>query len=103
MSEGIKKFHNLLKKTTDLGVQINTLCANVKGVFRMPRLSKKAKREWNFFISSKTGRRTYNDLCRKCSNTCKQSFRAIVVSCPKYRSKRSSKNIPNSNKFNNSS
>lgn len=57
----------------------------------MPRLSKKAKREWDFFISSKTGRRTYNNLCRKCSNACKQSFRAVVVSCPKYQSKRSAK------------
>ena len=57
----------------------------------MPRLSKKARREWNFFISPKTGRRTYNDRCCKCSNACKQSFKAVIVSCPKYRSKRSVK------------
>lgn len=68
----------------------------------MPRLSKKARREWNFFISPKTGRRTYNDRCRKCSNACKQSFKAVIVSCPKYRSKRSVKNALNSNKFNDS-
>ena len=55
----------------------------------MARLSKKLKREWDFFISPKTGRRTYNDLCRKCRNDCKQSFRAIVVCCPMYCSKRS--------------
>lgn len=69
----------------------------------MPRLSKKARREWNFFISPKTGRRTYNDRCRKCSNACKQSFKAVIVSCPKYRSKRSVKKAPNSDKFTDSS
>ncbi|MFQ9981062.1 MAG: hypothetical protein ACLRVE_06540 [Finegoldia magna] len=69
----------------------------------MPKLSKKAKQEWDFFISSKTGRRTYNDLCRKCSNGCKQSFKAVIVSCPKYRSKRSAKNISNSDNFHDSS
>ena len=74
----------------------------VKGVFSMARLSKKLKQEWDFFISPKTGRRTYNDLCRKCRNDCKQSFRAIVVSCPLYRSKRSVNFAPNSNDFNDS-
>ena len=71
----------------------------VKGVFSMARLSKKLKREWDFFISPKTGRRTYNDLCRKCRNDCKQSFRTIVVCCPMYCSKRSVKSVPNSNDF----
>ena len=52
----------------------------------MARLSKKLKQEWAYFINPKTGRRTYNDLCRKCRNDCKQSFRAIVVCCPLYRS-----------------
>lgn len=68
----------------------------VKGVFKMPRLSKKTKQEWDFFISLKTGRRTYNDLCRKCRNSCKQSFRAIVVDCSLYFSKRSAPNHRNS-------
>lgn len=45
----------------------------------MPRLSKKAKQEWDFFINPKTGRRTYNSLCLKCENKCKQSHKAIVV------------------------
>lgn len=53
----------------------------------MARLSKKLKQEWEFFINPKTGRKTYNDLCRKCRNDCKQSFRAIVVGCPLYCSK----------------
>ena len=51
----------------------------VKGVFTMPRLSKKATQEWDFFINPETGRRTYNSLCRKCKNKCKQSYKAIVI------------------------
>ena len=74
----------------------------VKGVFSMARLSKKLKQEWYFFISPKTGRRTYNDLCRKCRNDCKQSFRTIVLCCPMYCSKRSVKSVPNGNDFNDS-
>ena len=31
---------------------------------------------------------TYNDLCRGCTHGCKQSFRAIIVLCPRYFSKR---------------
>jgi hypothetical protein len=54
----------------------------------MPRLGKKAKAEWAFFISPKTGRRTYNKLCRRCVHSCKQSYRAKVIQCRKYQSKR---------------
>ena len=71
----------------------------VKGVFTMARLSKKLKQEWALFINPKTGRRTYNDLCRKCRNDCKQSFRAIVVCCPMYCSKRSVNLEPKSPDF----
>lgn len=56
----------------------------------MPRLSKREKEEWAFFIDEKTRRRTYNEKCRKCIYECKQSFRVQVVCCPKYKSKRSS-------------
>lgn len=55
-----------------------SLFKQVKGVFTMPRLSKKAKQEWDFFINPETGRRTYNSLCLKCKNKCKQSRKAIV-------------------------
>ena len=55
----------------------------------MPRLSKKKKQEWDFFINSKTGRRTYNKFCRKCHNDCKQSYRAVIVYCRKFKAKRS--------------
>lgn len=56
----------------------------------MPRMSKKRKQEWALFLNERN-RITYNGLCRKCSNECKQSFRCIVVLCPKYLSKRRTK------------
>lgn len=99
-SEGVIK--NFLK-SGDFGCAFrHPLSKWMKGVFSMARLSKKLKQEWDFFISPKTGRRTYNDFCRKCRNDCKQSFRAIVVSCPLYCSKRSVKSPPNSNDFDDS-
>lgn len=49
----------------------------------MPRMSKKRKQEWALFLNDRN-RITYNELCRKCRNDCKQSFRCIVVLCPKY-------------------
>ena len=56
----------------------------------MPRMSKKEKEKWQFFLDDR-GRKAYNDLCRKCVRDCKQSFRAIVVQCLKFKSKRSIK------------
>ncbi len=68
----------------------------------MPKLSKKLKEEWAFFIHPQTKRRTYNELCRGCVHTCKQSFRATVVECPRYVSKRAeyyaNKKAPNQRK-----
>ncbi len=54
----------------------------------MPRLGKKAKQEWAYFINPNTGRRTYNTICRRCARECKQSYRTKVVACRKYLSKR---------------
>lgn len=54
----------------------------------MPRMSRKRKEEWSFFLNDRN-RITYNSLCRKCVHDCKQSFRAAVILCPKYYSKRS--------------
>ena len=54
----------------------------------MPRMSRKRREEWDFFLSRRN-RITYNDLCRNCRHDCKQSFRAQIVACRKYRSKRS--------------
>lgn len=53
----------------------------------MPRMAKKRKQELNFFLND-TGRVNYNVLCRRCVRSCKQSFRAIVVECRRYLSKR---------------
>lgn len=50
--------------------------------------SKKWKLEWSFFLGS-DGRRKYNDLCRRCVHPCKQSFRSVILACPRYFSKRS--------------
>ena len=49
--------------------------------------SKKWKLEWAFFLDA-DGRRKYNDVCRRCEHDCKQSFRAVIVRCPRYTSKR---------------
>lgn len=54
----------------------------------MPRMSKKKKQEYAFFLNDK-GRISYNELCKRCKGDCKQSFRAIVIECKNYLSKRS--------------
>ena len=51
-------------------------------------MSKKRRLEWSFFLNDRN-RVTYNKLCRRCRHDCKQSFRAVVIKCPKYLSKRS--------------
>ena len=61
----------------------------------MPRMPKKRKLELSFFLNER-GRVTYNSLCRKCQRTCKQSFRAGIVDCPHYLSKRSKRNTRSS-------
>ena len=63
----------------------------------MPRMPNYLKREWAFFLDER-GRKKYNELCRKCERSCelcgkcerscKQSFRATVIHCPHYLSKR---------------
>ena len=52
----------------------------------MPKMSKKKKTEMSLFLSE-TGRIRHNDLCLKCRNDCKQSFRAIILECRRYHSK----------------
>lgn len=53
----------------------------------MPIMSKKRKLEWGFFLNDRN-RITYNSQCRKCRRLCKQSFRAILIDCPPFQSKR---------------
>ncbi|WP_316269888.1 hypothetical protein [Claveliimonas bilis] len=52
----------------------------------MPRMSKKRKLEWSYFLNNRN-RITYNIICRKCIHSCKQSFRAEIIQCPRYYSK----------------
>jgi len=59
----------------------------------MPRLSKKMKHEMEFFIDSHTGRRKYNDICRKCQRQCKQSYQARIEECTRYIPKPRSKKV----------
>ena len=49
--------------------------------------SKKWRPEWAFFLGE-DGRRRYNKVCKGCAHPCKQSFRAIIIECPPFRSKR---------------
>lgn len=62
-----------------------------KGGDVMPVMSKKVREEMAYFINDK-GRIQYNEQCVRCIYDCKQSYRAILVCCPRYRSKRSEKN-----------
>ena len=55
----------------------------------MPKLSKKERMLWALFLDPKTGKRRYNELCRRCIYACKQSWRAIVVDCQRYVSRNS--------------
>lgn len=50
----------------------------------MPRMTESAKREWALFINPTTGRKNYNQVCRKCTHKCKQSYRVIVVRCRRF-------------------
>ena len=54
----------------------------------MPKRSNEWKREWSFFLNE-YGRREYNDQCRRCVRDCKQSYRADLVQCRNFLSKRS--------------
>jgi hypothetical protein len=60
-----------------------------KGNDTMPRMSKKDKLYWAFFIDPATGRRKFNHVCRCCTHSCMQSFRAELICCPDYLGKRS--------------
>lgn len=50
--------------------------------------SKKWRLEWSFFLGE-NGRRQYNKVCLGCAHGCKQSFRVVLIACPRYLSKRS--------------
>ena len=50
----------------------------------MPKLSKRDRQLWAFYLDPITGKRRYNDVCRRCIRVCKQSFRAALITCPRY-------------------
>ena len=50
----------------------------------MPKLSKKDRELWAFFIDPDTRKRKFFPDCRRCMCSCKQSYRAKVVECPRY-------------------
>ena len=54
----------------------------------MPKMSQKRKKELSLFLNN-AGRVEYNVLCRRCVHKCKQPYKAIVVECRRYLSKRS--------------
>ena len=56
----------------------------MRGGDGMPRMSKKAKLEWDFFLNPNTGRKNYNLLCRRCLRECKQSYRTVILECPRF-------------------
>ncbi len=58
----------------------------MKGGGGVPRMSKKRKEEWGLFLNERN-RITYNKLCLQCQRDCKQSFRVLVVDCPKFKRK----------------
>ena len=59
---------------------------------QMKNISCEGRVEMPFFINPNTKKVEYNKLCAKCANKCKQSFRAIVVYCPKYKPKKEARN-----------
>ena len=50
-------------------------------------MPKKRKKELSLFLND-AGRVSYNLLCRHCVHSCKQSYRATVIECRRYFSKR---------------
>ena len=49
----------------------------------MPRKEVFRKEEWVFFLNEK-GELSCCEKCNNCRRSCKQSFRAVIVHCPKY-------------------
>ena len=42
------------------------------------------KDEWDFFVNPKTGKIEINGKCARCVRQCTQSFRAIIIECPRF-------------------
>ena len=46
-------------------------------------MTEEEKRLWSYFINS-AGIVEYYELCKRCKNECKQSFRIVAIKCPKF-------------------
>lgn len=57
----------------------------------MPKLSKRERQLWAFFIDPVSGRRKYCACCMRCRQQCKQSYRAMVLDCSRFVSRRAGK------------
>ena len=53
----------------------------------MPRLSKNTKQKWNFFINSKTDRRTYNEFCRNAVMIVSKAIIRLLFAVPNFNQK----------------
>lgn len=53
----------------------------------MPKMSQTTREEMDYYINPETGRITYTDLCRKCNNACKQSYKVKHITCKRYKRK----------------
>lgn len=45
------------------------------------------RKDWVFF-EDETGQMLYNELCVSCRNSCKQSYKCVVVFCPEYQTEK---------------
>ena len=50
-------------------------------------MKKYTGQEWEFF-RNRAGRLQFNSVCRSCRNRCKQSYRAEILSCRRYESRK---------------
>ena len=53
----------------------------------MARMTKSQKHELSLFLNEQ-GRIQYNEICQQCSLECKQSFRAFLLSCGRYKERK---------------
>lgn len=53
----------------------------------MARMTKSQKHELSLFLDEQ-GRIQYNEICQQCSRECKQSFRAFLFACGRYKERK---------------
>lgn len=59
-------------------------------------MKKYTGQEWAFF-RNRAGCVQFNSVCRRCRNRCKQSYRAEILSCRRYESR---KQLPETSEIN---